>query len=107
MHYFTQQDDHWRISERLRNQVTFRKQNLIEQTASLGMFDIVLCRNVLTYFDGPTKTEILSRIGKQLNPSGILVLGVNESVVGLSTEFDTLNDRRGVFQLSSKAVKAA
>src|SRR5262245_39997336 len=36
MHYFTQQDDHWRISERLRNQVTFRKQNLIEHSASLG-----------------------------------------------------------------------
>jgi chemotaxis protein methyltransferase CheR len=107
MQYFTQQDDHWRISERMRNQVTFRKQNLIEQTASLGMFDIVLCRNVITYFDGPTKTEVLARIGKQLNPNGFLVLGVNESVVGLSTDFDALQDRRGVFQLSSRAVKAA
>lgn len=88
MHYFTQQDDHWRVSERLRGLVTFRKQNLIEPTASLGKFDVVLCRNVLTYFDGPTKTEVLERIGQQLNPGGYLVLGIAESVIGLSTQFE-------------------
>jgi chemotaxis protein methyltransferase CheR len=107
MHYFTQQDDHWRISERLRNLVTFRKQNLIEATASLGKFDIVLCRNVLTYFDGPTKTEVLDRISQQLNPGGFLVLGATESVVGLSTDFEAAQDRRGLYKLSPRAVKAA
>jgi chemotaxis protein methyltransferase CheR len=107
MHYFTQQDDHWRISERLRNLVTFRKQNLIEATASLGKFDIVLCRNVLTYFDGPTKTEVLERISQQLNPGGFLVLGATESVVGLSTDFEATQDRRGLFKLAASAVKAA
>lgn len=107
MHYFTQQDDHWRISERLRNQVTFRKQNLIEPTASLGKFDVVLCRNVLSYFDGPTKTEVLERISQQLNPGGALILGATESVVGLSTDFEEMQDRRGLYRLSPKAVKAA
>jgi chemotaxis protein methyltransferase CheR len=107
MHYFTQQDDHWRISERLRNNVTFRKQNLIEPTASLGKFDVVFCRNVLLYFDGPTKTDVLDRIGQQLNPGGFLTLGAAESVVGLSTSFEATQDRRGLYKLTARSVQAA
>jgi len=107
MHYFTQQDDHWRISERLRNNVTFRKQNLIEPTASLGKFDVVFCRNVLVYFDGPTKTDVLDRIGQQLNPGGFLMLGAAESVVGLSTAFEATQDRRGLYKLTARSVQAA
>jgi len=107
MHYFTQQDDHWRISERLRSLITFRKQNLIEPTAALGKFDVVFCRNVLTYFDGPTKTDVLERVGQQLNPGGFLMLGGTESVVGLSTAFEATQDRRGLYKLAPRGVKAA
>jgi len=107
MHYFTQQDDHWRISERLRSLITFRKQNLIEPTAALGKFDVVFCRNVLAYFDGPTKTDVLERVGQQLNPGGFLMLGGTESVVGLSTAFEATQDRRGLYKLAPRGVKAA
>ncbi len=107
MQYFTQQDDHWRISERLRSQVSFRKQNLMEPTAGLGKFDAVLCRNVMIYFDAPTKTEVLNKIAQQLNPDGFLILGAAETVMGLSTNFETAQDRRGLYKLSAKAVKAA
>ena len=107
MHYFTQQDDHWRISERLRSQVTFRKQNLIEPTASLGKFDVVFCRNVLVYFDGPTKTDVLDRVGQQLNPGGFLMLGAAESVIGLSTGFEATQDRRGLYKVTPRSVQAA
>jgi chemotaxis protein methyltransferase CheR len=107
MHYFTQQDDHWRISERLRGLITFRKQNLIEASAPLGKFDVVFCRNVLTYFDGPTKTEVLERVAQQLNPGGFLMLGGTESVVGLSTAFEATQDRRGLYKLAPRGVKAA
>lgn len=107
MHYFTQQDDHWRISERLRSLITFRKQNLIEASAALGKFDVVFCRNVLTYFDGPTKTEVLEHVAQQLNPGGFLVLGGTESVVGLSTAFEATQDRRGLYKLAPRGVKAA
>jgi chemotaxis protein methyltransferase CheR len=107
MQHFTQQDDHWRISERLRSQVTYRKQNLMEPTAGLGKFDVVLCRNVMIYFDAPTKTEVLNKIAQQLNPGGFLILGAAETVMGLTTNFETAQDRRGLYKLSSKAVKAA
>ncbi len=107
MHYFTQQDDHWRVSERIRQQVTFKKQNLIEPNYALGKFDIVFCRNVLIYFDGPTKSEVLDRMAQQMNPGGFLMLGASESVVGLSTAFEATQDRRGLYKLSSRAVRAA
>ena len=107
LHYFTQQDDHWRISERLRQQVTFKKQNLIEPNFALGKFDVVFCRNVLIYFDGSTKSEVLERIATQMNPGGFLMLGSSESVTGLSTAFESTQDRRGLFKLVNRNVKAA
>jgi len=108
MQHFTQQDDHWRISERLRQQVTFKKQNLIDATTySLGKFDVVLCRNVLTFFDGPTKGEVLDRMAQQLNSGGFLILGAAESVIGLSTSFEATQDRRGLYKLTARNVKAA
>jgi chemotaxis protein methyltransferase CheR len=107
MHYFTQQDDHWRISERMRQMVTFKKQNLIDAQYQLGKFDIVLCRNVLTYFDGPTKSAVLERTADAMNPDGFLILGATETTSGLSQSFEPAQDRRGLYKLSERAVKAA
>ena len=107
MQYFTQQDDHWRISERLRQQVVFKKHNLIDVNYALGKFDLVFCRNTLLYFDGPTKSEVLERISSQMNPGAFLMLGASESVTGLSTNFEATQDRRGLFKLVARGVKAA
>jgi chemotaxis protein methyltransferase CheR len=107
MHYFTQQDDSWRISERLRSNVTFRKHNLIEPAAALGKFDIVFCRNVLIYFDALTKQAVLGRIADQLNTGGSLMMGAAESVVGLTTVFEANQERRGLYRVKQKAEKAA
>lgn len=107
MHYFTQQDDHWRISERLRQMVSFRKLNLMEPSYNLGRFDIVFCRNVLIYFDSATKTDVIERIAGVMNPGGFLLLGAAETVVGLSQSFDATQDRRGLYKLASRASKVA
>ena len=107
MHYFTQQDDHWRISERLRQMVSFRKMNLIEPAYNLGQFDIVFCRNVLIYFDGPTKGAVLDRIAATKNPGVFLLMGAAESIVGISQSFDVMQDRRGLYKLASRASKVA
>ncbi|MEZ6030795.1 MAG: protein-glutamate O-methyltransferase CheR [Hyphomonadaceae bacterium] len=107
MHYFTQQDDHWRISERIRQMVSFRKLNLMEPIYNLGRFDVVFCRNVLIYFDGPTKGEVLDRISMSMNPGGFLLLGAAESIVGVSQAFDATQDRRGLYKVASRASKVA
>lgn len=107
MHYFTQQDDHWRISERIRSMVTYRKLNLVDPTYTLGKFDVILCRNVLIYFDATTKSDVLNRLADSMNPGGFLVLGAAETIAGPNQAFDPAQDRRGLFKLSSKARKAA
>jgi chemotaxis protein methyltransferase CheR len=107
MHYFTQQDDHWRISERIRSMVTYRKMNLMDPAYNLGKFDVIFCRNVLIYFDGPTKSDVMNRLAQSMNAGGFLMLGAAETVIGLTQAFDGAQDRRGLYKLSSKAVKAA
>ncbi|MEQ1609812.1 MAG: protein-glutamate O-methyltransferase CheR [Hyphomonadaceae bacterium] len=107
MHYFTQQDDHWRISERLRQMVTFKKVNLIDSNYGIGKFDVVFCRNVLIYFDGPTKSLVLDRIADTVNPGGFLMMGAAESLVGSSKSFEPTQDRRGLYKLVLQASQGA
>jgi chemotaxis protein methyltransferase CheR len=105
--YFTQHGDTWTISSEIRSMVQYRKFNLLDSFASLGQFDIVFCRNVLIYFDQPTKTDILSRISRTMTPDGFLVLGAAETVVGLSDAFKPMQDRRGLYVPAAAASPAA
>lgn len=67
----------------IRELVTFRRENLLEVTPQkLGRFDLVLCRNVLIYFDAATKATVLDRLVDCLNPGGYLFLGYAESLNG-------------------------
>jgi chemotaxis protein methyltransferase CheR len=83
--------------------VQWRKLNLLENFSSLGTFDIVFCRNVLIYFDQPTKIGVLQKISKQMAPDSYLVLGAAETVVGLTDAFRPVKDLRGLYQPSAAA----
>jgi chemotaxis protein methyltransferase CheR len=95
--YFTQNGDTWQISPEIRAMVQYRPLNLLHDFGSLGKFDVVFCRNVLIYFDQPTKVDILHRIAKLMPPDGYLVLGAAETAVGLTERFKPLTDRRGLY----------
>ena len=98
--YFVQNGDTWQINANMRSMVQYRKLNLLEPFSQLGQFDIIFCRNVLIYFDNPTKIDILERMAKMLPADGFLVLGAAETVVGLTDAFRPMNDRRGLYQVS-------
>ncbi len=85
--HFSKVGDQWQISADLRGMVKYRKLNLLDSFAMLGVFDIVFCRNVLIYFDVPTKENILGRIAKCMAPDGYLLLGGAETVMGISDAF--------------------
>ena len=95
--HFDQTGDTWRIKDELRRPITFRPANLLDDLSSLGVFDIVLCRNVLIYFDQPTKTRIMHAIARRIAPDGSLLLGGAESVIGLCDAFTSFPGLKGVY----------
>lgn len=105
--YFTQTGEMWQVSPEIRGMVQYRPFNLLESFAALGRFDIVFCRNVLIYFDQPTKVDVLDRIARSMEPDGFLVLGAAETVVGLTTTFKPVPERRGLYMPEGTAAKAA
>jgi chemotaxis protein methyltransferase CheR len=102
--YFSQVGDQWQVAPQIRSMVDFRHLNLIKDFSAIGTFDIVYCRNVLIYFDGPTKTDVLKRLANAMAPDGALLLGAAETILGLT---DSLSPDKATRGLYTKAESAA
>lgn len=98
--YFKKKDDAWQIDPALRSMVQFREFNLLHDLRALGQFDVVFCRNVLIYFDQPTKTKVLENISKIMPEDAFLYLGGAETVLGISDRFKPLPNQRGIYSLA-------
>jgi chemotaxis protein methyltransferase CheR len=100
MKYFVQRPGNcWEINEAIKSSVRFSKANLLEQYHAHGKFDIIMCRNVLIYFDEPTKSDVLNRMAKIMHPRGYLFLGASETIIGLTDAFRPVEGHTGLFQL--------
>ena len=106
--YFTQEGERWQIKPEIRDMVRFRAFNLLDEPTVLGHFDVVFCRNVLIYFDQPTKSQVLERIAKLLANDGFLFLGGAETVLGLTDKFQMIPGKRGIYgPAQAEATRAA
>jgi chemotaxis protein methyltransferase CheR len=103
--HFDQVQDQWRAKSELRRTVTFKQVNLLQDFSSLGLFDIVMCRNVLIYFDLSTKGTILSAMARRIPADGSLVMGGAESMFGISDVFAPVSGLKGVYGIA-KSVRA-
>jgi chemotaxis protein methyltransferase CheR len=99
--HFAKEGDNWRLSPAIRGMVTFRSFNLLDDPKPLGRFDVVFCRNVLIYFDPPTKARVLSGVARQLAPDGFLVLGAAETVFGVTDALRPWPAEHGVYALAA------
>src|SRR5271156_5622959 len=77
--YFAEENGQWRVVDRLRRMVTFRSFNLLDHFGWLGEIDIVLCRNVLLYFEPGERAEVHAKLATTLAPDGYLILGDAEA----------------------------
>ena len=98
--YFTREENGWQISRQLRDMVRFREWNLLTDLLGLGRFDVIFCRNVLIYFDQPTKIRTLRAISRQLASDGVVYLGGAEPVLGLNGGLSPVATGHGIFQKS-------
>jgi chemotaxis protein methyltransferase CheR len=80
--WFDESPEGWQAQDRLRQMVRFEPHNLLEPLLNPSSFDLVLCRNVLLYFDASTRTRAFDRLAKVLAPDGWLMLGAGETVIG-------------------------
>lgn len=105
--HFTQAGELWQIAPELRAMVRYRQLNLLADFSSVGVFDLIVCRNVLIYFDQDTKIDVLNRLARVTANDGYLVLGAAETVVGLTDRFKMLADKRGLYAPNAGALRLA
>jgi chemotaxis protein methyltransferase CheR len=87
--YFDKQGDSYRIKDQIRAMSQFKKMNLMKPFVGIGQFDIILCRNVMIYFNTEDRKKIYHNISKVLKPDGYLLIGSTESLVNDTDLFDS------------------
>jgi chemotaxis protein methyltransferase CheR len=74
------------LDEDIKELIAFRRLNLMDPWPFRGHFDAIFCRNVMIYFDGPTKAKLIDRFTRQIKPGGWLYIGHSESLIGAHPE---------------------
>lgn len=104
--YFTSHGTGWKIRDEVRSLVTFRRMNLLEPFAALGMFDVIFCRNVAIYFSAEARAGLFRRLADILAPEGYLFVGSSESLGDLGLQFAPQHHCRSVFYQPAKSKEA-
>jgi chemotaxis protein methyltransferase CheR len=87
--YFTKEPgDQFRVKPAIKNEVIFRSFNLMEPFPFRKPFHVIFCRNVMIYFDKPTRDALIERYYDALEPGGYLFIGMSETVDKNVTRFD-------------------
>jgi two-component system, chemotaxis family, CheB/CheR fusion protein len=94
--YFTRTKN-YRLNRELRRLAIFGKSNLASN-APISHVRLVLCRNVLIYFDAQLQKDILKRLHYGLDPDGILILGKAETQLSQSSLFDVVDAKWRIFR---------
>lgn len=97
--YFSELEaNQWQVNDAIRNMVKFQEANLLGNIELMGAFDLILCRNVLIYFDRETKAAVLDKMAKMLGSDGYLFLGGAETVIGVTDSFSPMQGLSGFYR---------
>ena len=100
--YFSEISEGIKARDKIKQHITFRKLNLIQDAYPFGKFDAIFCRNVLIYFSNQRKIEILTNLVRSLAPRGYLFLGASEPMASYSDKFQMIRCTKGVvYQLKN------
>lgn len=79
-----------KVSPELLKIIKFKQVNLMQEWPINEKFHFIFCRNVVIYFDRPTKIKLFDRFAEQMVEGGIMILGHSESLQGLTDRFETI-----------------
>lgn len=98
--YFEREPDGVILKSNYLEKVTFKNSNLIMDDYGEHQYDIIFCRNVLIYFDGPAKEKIIAKIYRALKPGGFLILGFLDNMLSYldDDKFEYFDLRQRVFR---------
>jgi chemotaxis protein methyltransferase CheR len=87
--YFTKipEDDQYQVTKILRDNVAFKYLNLLSDFAPKKQFQTIFCRNVMIYFDVPTKIELIRKFYDSLTKGGYFIIGHSESLSTTENDF--------------------
>jgi len=94
--FFSDIGNQWQVNASVRSRVKFKEINLLQSYTGIGKVDVIFCRNVLIYFSAESKSDILNRMAKALNPRGFLILGASESITQYCDAFEMVRASTGV-----------
>lgn len=98
--HFNETKQGWVPSGKLRKLIRFKVMNILEPTQSLQRYDLVLCRNVLLYFDEARRAKALDRIAQSMRGDSWLMLGAGETAFGRTSVFRAAEGKQGLYQFS-------
>jgi chemotaxis protein methyltransferase CheR len=98
LRHFDETANGWQIGEDQRRIVQFRQHNLLGPHPGRQPFDLVLCRNVLLYFERETRSAAFDRLANAVAPDGFLMLGAGETVIGQTDRFSSSPQRASFFE---------
>jgi chemotaxis protein methyltransferase CheR len=100
--YFTRTGNRYIVNDRVRSLVKFRYHDIVTGNTISGL-DLVLCRNLLIYFQKELQEKILHKLHTALNPGGFLVIGNTESIPPPMRElFDVVSLRERIYRKNSQ-----
>lgn len=95
--YFTKENDSYRINRSVRQMVTIGRQDLITDSP-ISHLDLLICRNVLIYFNNSLQKRLLSRFVYSVNTGGYVFFGKSEKILRGSELFRAVNLSWRIFQ---------
>jgi len=98
LRHFDETPQGWQIREEARRMVSFRQHNVLAPHPGRQPFDLVLCRNVLLYFERATRAAAFERLASAVASDGFLMLGAGETVVGQTDRFAPCAGRASFFE---------
>jgi len=100
LRWFDPTDEAWQIRREIRSMVTFKTDNVLKPHAANGVFDLILCRNVMLYFAPELRARALRAMSKHARSDTILILGAGETTLGMTSLFSPCRTYRGAYRLA-------